>query len=43
MRIEQVQDKVLEDFGIEADVLIAEYGPDQLVPPTPPSPGDDVA
>jgi chromosome segregation protein len=23
-------------------VLIAEYGPDQMVPPTPPSPGDDV-
>jgi chromosome segregation protein len=42
MRIEQVQDKVLEDFGVEADVLIAEYGPEQLVPPTPPSPGDDV-
>ena len=41
MRIEQVQDKVLEDFGIEADVLIPEYGPAQLVPPTPPSPGDD--
>ena len=42
MRIEQVQDKVLEDFGVEADVLIAEYGPEQLVPPTPQSPGDDV-
>ncbi len=42
MRIEQVQDKVLEDFGVEADVLIAEYGPEQLVPPTPASPGDDV-
>ncbi|MEI6363556.1 MAG: chromosome segregation protein SMC [Actinomycetes bacterium] len=41
MRIEQVQDKVLEDFGVESDVLIAEYGPDQLVPPTPPSPGDE--
>jgi chromosome segregation protein len=41
MRIEQLQDKVLEDFGIEADVLLAEYGPDQLVPPTPPSPGDE--
>ncbi len=28
MRITQVEDKVLEDFGIEADVLLAEYGPD---------------
>ncbi|MBK9738703.1 MAG: chromosome segregation protein SMC [Actinobacteria bacterium] len=42
MRIEQVEDKVLEDFGVDADVLLAEYGPDQPVPPTPPSPGDDV-
>ena len=42
MRIEQVQDKVLEDFGIEPEVLIDEYGPEQLVPPTPPSPGDEV-
>jgi chromosome segregation protein len=42
MRIEQVQDKVLEDFGVESDVLIAEYGPEQLVPPTPPSPGDEL-
>ena len=42
MRIEQVQDKVLEDYGVEAGVLLAEYGPDQLVPPTPPSPGDDL-
>jgi chromosome segregation protein len=41
MRIEQLQDKVLEDFGIDPDVLVAEYGPEQPVPPTPPSPGDD--
>jgi len=41
MRIEQVEDKVLEDFGIDPQVLMAEYGPDQLVPPTPPSPGDE--
>jgi chromosome segregation protein len=41
MRIEQVQDKVLDDFGIDPDVLLAEYGPDQLVPPTQQSPGDE--
>ncbi len=41
MRIEQVEEKVLEDYGIESEVLIAEYGPDQLVPPTPQSPGDE--
>ncbi|MDP1876839.1 MAG: chromosome segregation protein SMC, partial [Actinomycetota bacterium] len=43
MRIEQVEDKVLEDFGIEPGVLMSEYGPDQPVPPTPPSPGDEPA
>ena len=42
MRIEQLEDRVLEEFGVAADVLVAEYGPDQLVPPTPPAPGDDV-
>ncbi|MSW43956.1 MAG: AAA family ATPase, partial [Actinobacteria bacterium] len=42
MRIEQVQDKVLEDFGIDSRVLIAEYGPDQPVPPSPVAPGDEI-
>ncbi len=42
MRIEQVHDRVLEEFGVESDVLVAEYGPDQPVPPTPPAPGDEV-
>ncbi|MDD2859032.1 MAG: chromosome segregation protein SMC [Candidatus Nanopelagicales bacterium] len=42
MRIEQVVDRALEEFGIDADVLVAEYGPDQLVPPSPNAPGDEV-
>ncbi|MFA7324850.1 MAG: chromosome segregation protein SMC, partial [Candidatus Nanopelagicales bacterium] len=42
MRIEQVTDRALEEFGIEGDVLVAEYGPDQLVPPSPSAPGDEV-
>jgi len=42
MRIEQMEAKALEDFGIEADVLTAEYGPDQLVPPSPRAPGDEI-
>ncbi|MFM8351297.1 MAG: AAA family ATPase, partial [Actinomycetales bacterium] len=37
----QLQDKVMEDFGLDIDELLAEYGPDQLVPPSPPAPGDD--
>jgi chromosome segregation protein len=42
LRIEQLEEKVLEEYGVEPDVLISEYGPQQLVPPTPPSPGDDI-
>ncbi len=41
LRIEQLEDKVLADYGIDAQTLIGEYGPDVLVPPTPPAPGDD--
>jgi chromosome segregation protein len=32
LRIEQIELKGLEDYGIEADSLLKEYGPDQLVP-----------
>ncbi|GAB2450289.1 chromosome segregation protein SMC [Nocardioides hungaricus] len=32
MRIEQLEEKALEELGIDADSLTAEYGPDQLVP-----------
>lgn len=42
MRIEQLQEKVLEDFGIDPDVLVGEYGPDQMVPPSPVAPGDEI-
>ncbi|MFJ9432736.1 chromosome segregation protein SMC [Streptomyces sp. NPDC101490] len=33
LRIEQLETKALEEFGVEAADLVAEYGPDQLVPP----------
>jgi chromosome segregation protein len=42
LRIEQVEGRVIEEFGIEPDALVAEYGPDQMVPPTPAAPGDEV-
>ncbi|KAA1426305.1 chromosome segregation protein SMC [Nocardioides antri] len=32
MRIDQIEAKALDELGIEADVLVAEYGPDQPVP-----------
>ena len=42
MRIEQVQGRALEEYGIEPEILISEYGPDQPVPPSPVAPGDEI-
>ncbi|MFL6061760.1 MAG: chromosome segregation protein SMC [Marmoricola sp.] len=32
LRIEQLAEKALEELGLDAEALVAEYGPDQLVP-----------
>ena len=32
MRIEQLENRTLEELGLEPDALVADYGPDQLVP-----------
>ena len=32
MRIEQLEERALEELGLDADGLVNEYGPDQLVP-----------
>ncbi|MFF7844386.1 chromosome segregation protein SMC [Streptomyces ossamyceticus] len=40
MRIEQLETKALEELGVEPEGLVAEYGPDQLVPPSPPAEGE---
>jgi chromosome segregation protein len=32
MRIEQLEERALDELGLDADSLVAEYGPDQLVP-----------
>ncbi|MEV6298615.1 chromosome segregation protein SMC [Actinoplanes sp. NPDC051861] len=34
MRIEQLEAKAAEDFSLDVETLISEYGPDQLVPPS---------
>ncbi|MEU8068396.1 MULTISPECIES: chromosome segregation protein SMC [unclassified Micromonospora] len=34
MRIEQLEAKAAEDFGLDVATLVAEYGPDRPVPPT---------
>ncbi|MES4907617.1 MULTISPECIES: AAA family ATPase [unclassified Streptomyces] len=40
LRIEQLETKALEELGVEPAGLIGEYGPDQLVPPSPPAEGE---
>jgi len=42
LRIEQLEQRAMEEFGVEADALSAEYGPDSLVPvfPEPDAPAD---
>ncbi|MFH9958583.1 chromosome segregation protein SMC [Streptomyces roseolus] len=40
LRIEQLEAKALEEFGVEPGALTAEYGPDQLVPPSPAAEGE---
>ncbi|WP_225800158.1 chromosome segregation protein SMC [Streptomyces sp. NK15101] len=41
LRIEQLEAKALEEFGVEATALVAEYGPDQPVPPSPTVEGEE--
>jgi chromosome segregation protein len=33
MRIEQLEERALDELGLEAEALVADYGPDNLVPP----------
>ncbi|TQL95227.1 condensin subunit Smc [Actinoallomurus bryophytorum] len=42
LRLEQMEERAMEEFGLEVDVLVSEYGPDQLVPPAPDAPEDAV-
>ena len=42
LRIEAMENKSVEDYGVGPEELLAEYGPDVMVPPSPPAPGDEV-
>ncbi|MET9427756.1 chromosome segregation protein SMC [Streptomyces sp. NPDC003036] len=42
LRIEQLETRALEELGVEPAVLVAEYGPDQPVPPSPPAEGEEL-
>ncbi|MER5641178.1 chromosome segregation protein SMC [Kitasatospora sp. NPDC002227] len=41
LRIEQLEAKALEDFGLGGGELLAAFGPDQLVPPPTPEEGQE--
>ncbi|MFJ3839256.1 AAA family ATPase [Streptomyces sp. NPDC090054] len=40
LRIEQLEARALEELGVDPVALVAEYGPDQPVPPSPPAGGE---
>ena len=40
LRIEALQAKAVDELGTDPDLLVEEYGPHQLVPPSPPVPGE---
>ncbi|MFF4019817.1 AAA family ATPase [Streptomyces sp. NPDC001843] len=42
LRIEQLETKALEELGVEPAGLVAEYGPQQPVPPSPPAEGEQL-
>ncbi len=42
LRMEQLETKALEELGVEPAGLVSEYGPDQLVPPSPPAEGEQL-
>ncbi|MFF9345674.1 AAA family ATPase [Streptomyces sp. NPDC014734] len=42
LRIEQLEARALEELGVEPAGLVAEYGPDQLVPPSPAAAGEEL-
>ncbi|MGE5288740.1 MAG: chromosome segregation protein SMC [Micromonosporaceae bacterium] len=43
LRLEQIESRAVEEFGVHAEALVAEYGPDVPVPPAPDAPEGSVA
>jgi chromosome segregation protein len=41
LHIQRLEQQALEEFGVDSEALIAEYGPQQPVPPSPPAPGEE--
>jgi chromosome segregation protein len=43
MRMEQFEQRALDELGLDVEALVADYGPDQLIPPSVAVEGDDPA
>jgi chromosome segregation protein len=41
MRMEQLEQRSLDELGLDLDSLVSDYGPDQLVPPPPVLPDEE--
>jgi chromosome segregation protein len=41
LRLEQIESRAVEEFGVHSEALVAEYGPDVAVPPPPDAPESD--
>ncbi len=41
MRLEQLEERAIDELGLDLEILVAEYGPDQLVPPSIQVPGEE--
>ncbi|NGN92576.1 chromosome segregation protein SMC [Nocardioides sp. KC13] len=41
MRIEQLEERILEELGLDAETIVKDYGPDQLVPQHPDEDGNE--
>ncbi len=42
LRVEQIETKSMEEYGVNAEELLSEYGPDVLVPPSAVAAGDEI-
>ncbi|MFF1284600.1 AAA family ATPase [Streptomyces sp. NPDC058299] len=42
LRIEQLENRALEELGVDPEGLVTEYGPHQPVPPSPPADGEEL-
>ena len=41
LRIEQIEQRAIDELGLDPETLVAEYGPEVLVPAPPPAPGEE--